>query len=65
VLELATLAKLQRIAPWPHVFRVIGFGLGLIGIVNGFYGICFWILRIVQAMGFSTRMTGLVERSLI
>jgi cyanate permease len=39
---------------------VIGFGLALIGILNGFYGIGFWIPQIVQAMGLSTRMTGLV-----
>jgi ACS family tartrate transporter-like MFS transporter len=39
---------------------VIGFGLVLTGILIGFYGIGFWIPQIVQAMGFSTRMTGLV-----
>jgi ACS family tartrate transporter-like MFS transporter len=47
---------------WPVLrdFRVIGFGVALIGVLTGFYGIGFWIPQIVQAMGFSTRMTGLV-----
>jgi ACS family tartrate transporter-like MFS transporter len=52
----------ERRAFWPVLrdFRVIGFGVALIGILTGFYGIGFWIPQIVQAMGFSTRMTGLV-----
>jgi ACS family tartrate transporter-like MFS transporter len=52
----------ERSAFWPvlHDFRVIGFGLALAGILMGFYGIGFWIPQIVQAMGFSIRMTGFV-----
>jgi len=52
----------ERRAFWPVLrdLRVIGFGLALTGILSGFYGIGFWIPQIVQAMGFSTRMTGLV-----
>jgi ACS family tartrate transporter-like MFS transporter len=52
----------ERRAFWPVLrdWRVIGFGLALSGIMSGFYGIGFWIPQIVQAMGFSTRMTGLV-----
>jgi ACS family tartrate transporter-like MFS transporter len=52
----------ERGAFWPVLrdFHVIGFGLGLTGILIGFFGIGFWIPQIVQAMGFSIRMTGLV-----
>ena len=52
----------ERLAFWPVLrdFHVIGFGLGLTGILIGFFGIGFWIPQIVQAMGFSIRMTGLV-----
>jgi MFS transporter, ACS family, tartrate transporter len=47
---------------WPVLLdlRVIGFGLALTGILAGFYGIGFWIPQIVQGMGFSTRVTGLI-----
>jgi ACS family tartrate transporter-like MFS transporter len=52
----------ERRSFWPVLrdWRVIGFGLALSGILSGFYGIGFWIPQIVQSMGFSTRMTGLV-----
>jgi MFS transporter, ACS family, tartrate transporter len=47
---------------WPALrdLRVIGFGIALCGILSAFYGVGFWIPQIVQAMGFSIRMTGLV-----
>ena len=54
--------KSERSEFWPVLrdLRVIGFGVALTGILTGFYGIGFWIPQIVQGMGFSTRMTGLV-----
>ena len=41
-------------------FHVIGLGLALTGILIGYYGVGFWLPQIVQAMGFSIRMTGFV-----
>jgi ACS family tartrate transporter-like MFS transporter len=52
----------ERRAFWPVLrdLNVIGFGLVLTGILIGFYGVGLWIPQIVQAMGFSIRMTGFV-----
>jgi ACS family tartrate transporter-like MFS transporter len=60
--RLAAEDTAEQRAFWPVLrdFRVIGFGLALIGIFTGLYGIGFWLPQIVQAMGFSTRTTGLV-----
>jgi ACS family tartrate transporter-like MFS transporter len=52
----------ERRAFWPVLrdLNVIGFGLALTCILIGFYGVGLWIPQIVQAMGFSIRMTGFV-----
>jgi ACS family tartrate transporter-like MFS transporter len=62
MLRVAAENTSERHAFWPVLrdFRVLGFGLALIGILIGYYGIGFWMPQIVQAMGFSTGMIGLI-----
>ena len=60
--RLAAEDMAERRAFWSVLrdFRVIGFGIALTGILIGFFAVGFWIPQIVQAMGFSIGMTGLV-----